>query len=107
MELIQRYLIVVYVVLEAVDKVVEAVKEATDFAYGNYKWVYWKSAEGIEYFNEANEDEVNSNPAIKLEFSISKNDALLEEVLNKIVVVHPWKEPVIRICEIQETRANS
>ena len=113
-QLVNRYFICVYVIPDKVEEIVRAVKQIDDLLYGDYKWVHWISDEGTEYYNvtksagkDVPEDQVNSNPTVKLEFSIKSDEELLHKLLDKIIEVHPWDEPVIRVSKIKETRVLS
>ena len=98
MKLVHSYLIQVIVIPSKSQEIIEAVKKVSDFKYGKYSWVYWQSEAGTEHFDD------EQNPTVKLEFSIYKSYELLTEVLESIISVHPWREPVIRVTEVQETR---
>lgn len=100
----QSYLINIYVIPEKADEVIDSVKQVVDLSYGNYKNVYWKSEIGTEYFSKGPETEgadlgEGEYQVVKLEFSINRDEKLLNSVIEKIREVHPWKEPVIRVVE--------
>lgn len=113
MTTIRRYLINVSVIPEKKQDVIDAVLAVNDLKYGNFKWVYFVSGVGTEYYNVLPEDgqnvpesQVNSNPTVQIEFSIPEEKEQLKAVLLAIQDAHPWKEPVVRISQIQETRVS-
>lgn len=107
------YRIVTFIPPERVEKVIRGVVKVTSLRYGNYDQVTWQSAEGIERFRPLNgsqptagkEGIVSLEKSIKLEFSVPRDNELLEKVIQEgIIPTHPWEEPVILIYEVRETR---
>lgn len=109
MKIINVYLLHVYVIPLKKQAIIEAVLKLYNLEYGNYKQVYFESSPDIVFFSpkQGSAEEISNlyeNKTIKLEFSIQKDDALLKKILKAISIAHPWKEPVIRIFNAQETR---
>lgn len=102
MKLVEAYLVRVYVIPEKVKEVVKSVRQIVNLNYGSYTGVYWRSSEGVEHFADGNE--AAENQTVVVEFSIENDEGLLERVLEQVIQAHPWKEPVIRVMKIQETR---
>ncbi len=111
---VESFRVKVYVIEAYLEKVLEAVKTVTNLKYGNYDGVSWASCPGVErcvaregstaYDGEV--DQPFSTNSIKLEFSIPRDKSLLGDVVEKIMEVHPWDEPVISISETLDTRKN-
>lgn len=104
--LVDRYLITVQVIPDKVDEVVLAIKQVVKMDYGKYKSVYFKSSEGEDFHINPDEgmEVAEVNASVQIDFSIEKDDELLGELVVVIGEAHPWREPVIRVAEVRETR---
>ncbi|REG86787.1 hypothetical protein [Marinomonas pollencensis] len=111
---VDSYRIKVFVIEEFLEKVIASIKEATNLKYGNYDGVLWHSQPGTErcvprkgsvtYAGEI--DGQYACDSIQVQFSIPRERALLEKVVESIFSSHPWDEPVISITETIDTRKN-
>ncbi|NMC36020.1 hypothetical protein GYA49_03160 [Candidatus Beckwithbacteria bacterium] len=111
--LVDSYQITVYIIPEKAKVLIDAIKQVTELNYGNYHGVYFQSPAGEEFYQLKPEAEPNQNidpekiyssKTVKLEFSIPKDEQLLQKIIAAIWQVHPWKEPVIRVVEGLESR---
>jgi hypothetical protein len=98
---------------EYVESILQGVVKVNPLLYGKYSKVAYQSEEGIEQFvplegSNATKGEINKlykGKSVRIEFSIDKNDKILEKVIQEgIMKNHPWEEPVIIISEVWETR---
>ncbi|MFN4140713.1 hypothetical protein [Aestuariivirga sp.] len=92
-------------------KVRNAVVEVAGLCYGNYDGVCFETAAGIQYFRPLSgsqggeQAETVGLPVRVLTFSIPRDEELLSKVIDAIVDVHSYEEPVIHISEAMATRA--
>lgn len=109
MRKIPAYLIYVYIIDSKKEDLITAIRSVCELKYGSYKNVHWISPPGREYYtmtqdsdpgNEVNTKKLWSNDTVKIEFSIPKDQELLDKLIKKIYEVHPWKQPVLRIQEV-------
>ncbi len=94
-------------------KIIAAVNKVTPLRYGRYDCVCWSSSPGEEQSRplsgsnstSGNEGEMTFEPSIKLEFSVPRDEKLLQRVIDEAIVPnHPWEEPVILFFQATETR---
>jgi hypothetical protein len=101
------YRITVFVPVDSAAAVKRALAESGELRHANYADVIFTSAPGTEQFRAL--DGANPTlgeigtlteaPSLKLVFSIARDAARLETVLEAITRSHPWEEPVIYIDE--------
>ena len=100
---------------ERAEKVLAGVTDITPLSYGRYDRVAWysSSVEGTEQYRPLSgsgptvgkENVFEQGASMRLEFSIPRDEKLLDQVLQEgIIPAHPWEEPVIVITEARETR---
>ena len=91
----------------------EQILSVTPLTFGRYEAVAWWSAPGTEQFRPLPGSQGHADGgslmqhwhSIKLEFSIARDEQLLNRVINEgIVPAHPWEEPVICVAETFSTR---
>ncbi len=114
MKLMDCYRIVTFIPPEHLERLIDALSASDMLTYGNYKDVLWFSSVGTGQFTPIN----GANPTqgsigerervveVRIEFSILKDEANLNKLINKVVLpAHPWEEPAISIYETKETRS--
>lgn len=100
METLLTYRIYVYVPADIVDSFIEAVGPHIPSFLGHYDHVCWWSEPGTEQYRHIKSGQVEQKPSCRLEISLPRDDAILHNFINEIVIPHhPWKEPVITISE--------
>jgi hypothetical protein len=88
-----------------------AVAEAAGLDYGNYDGVCFETASGTQYFRPLAGSQGGAHaeaiglPVRVLTFSIPREEQLLAKVIDAIVDVHSYEEPVIYVSEALATRA--
>lgn len=88
----------------------EKLNEAVPISYGDYDSVAYYSA-GTERFRPlkgANPTsgkigQVTELPSTRVEISIPRDEALLDQTMQVIMQLHPWEKPVLQIYEAIET----
>jgi hypothetical protein len=103
---------------EDTDKILDAVMEVHPLSYGRYRRNASISAVGmettqpeagstttshIEGFEAGNTE---TYPMVELKISIERDQAILEKVMDAILYVHHYEEPVIFLREDWASRAN-
>ena len=113
MQLVECYRIVTFVPKRDLEALVKAVCDSGFLDYGHYGDVLWFSSEGTGQFKPLS----GANPAIgsvgqrervaenRIEFSIVKDEAKLDELLKVVTTAHPYEEPAIHISNTRETRS--
>jgi hypothetical protein len=108
-----EYRITVFVPPTDLERLLEHIVMITPLAYGLYDNVAWWSHPGTEQFRplpgshpaRGFHHSIERGSAVKLEFSIPRDEELLDRVINEgIVPAHPWEEPVICVAETLSTR---
>jgi len=104
------YRLTVFVPTEYLEQLLESIISVVPLRFGDYDEVLWFSAPGIEQFRPlpgANPTlgeamKRTRHPSTKVEFSIDRDEQLLEKVIEDgIRPGHPWEEPVIFIAEMK------
>ena len=99
------YRLVTFAPPEAVRELAKCVSALIP-ARDDYDHVAWWSAEGTEQFrplpgsNPTRGDvgEITRAPSVRIEFTLPKDDALLEKLITDgIQKHHPWEKPVILV----------
>ena len=105
-------------VIEDVDKILDAVMKVHPLSYGRYQRNASISAVGMETSQpEAGSTtdkhvdgyvagETETYPVVELKISIERDLAVLEKVMDQILYVHSYEEPVIFLREDWVSRAN-
>lgn len=100
------------------DKILDAVMKVHPLSYGRYQRTASISAVGIETTQpEANSTtsthmggfktgDTNAYPMVELKISIERDQAILEKVMDAILYVHHYEQPVIFLREDWASRAN-
>jgi len=107
--------ITIYTPPPDIEKIISAILKFARLDNGPYEEVLWFSSEsGTEQFRPTS----NANPtlgkegkleraaSLKLEFSVSDDESLLEKVLSAAAKAHPWERPVIIVSKEYEWYAN-
>ena len=93
---------------EGLEGVIEGVTSVANLAVGHYDRVLWWSTPGIEQYlplpgaapRSADIGELRRDPTVRLEFSIPRDEAMLNLVVDEgIRPAHPFEEPVIVVME--------
>jgi|ERR1700733_191129 hypothetical protein len=116
MKLKPIYRVTTFVPPEHLDSLLAGILKVVPLQFGLYDQVAWWSSPGIEQFKPR----VGSNPtlgsadvlektnSVALIFSLPRNEALLEKVLQEgVIPSHPWEEPVVYIDEAMTTRTKN
>ena len=105
-------------VLEDTDKILDAVMEVHPLSFGRYQRTASISAVGmettqpeagstttshIEGFKSGNTE---TYPMVELKISFERDQAILEKVMDAILYMHHYEEPVIFLREDWASRAN-
>lgn len=99
-----------------ISRIISAVNKVTPLQYGKYDCVCWSSSPGVEQSRPlagsnptaGKEGELTSEPSVRLEFSVPKDEKLLQRVIDEAIVPnHPREEPVIFYYQAIETRIKS
>jgi len=104
------YRITTFVPPEMLERLITGILKVLPLKYARYDQALWWSAPGFEHtrVKEAGQDVAERSPSIKLEFSIPKDDNLLQKAISEgIIPNHPWGEPIIYIAESVSTRIKS
>jgi kynurenine formamidase len=115
MPLQRMYRITTFVPPGHVDSLLEGVLREAPLTYGPYDRCAWWSAAGVEQFRPlpgstptvGTPGQVERVPAIRLEFAIPRDPALLEQVLTRgVIACHPWQEPAIFVDDSLATASH-
>ncbi len=108
------YRVITFTPLNGLRKILRGVMRVVPLQYGGeYDSVAWWSAPGIEQFRPLDGakptlgrvGKLTKGKSVRLEFSIPRDKVLLKKVIEEgIFPYHPWKEPVVIICAVRETR---
>jgi len=101
-------------------ELLHSIEKVVPLTYGNYDRVAWVSSPGMEQYRVlsgadpispddkiviAAEDDLSKIKCVAIEFSIPRDDALMQSVIEDgIYPVHPWDEPVVSVYPGHETR---
>jgi len=110
LKLKQVYRITTFVPPEMLEKVVAGILRVLPLKYARYDQVLWWSSPGVEHtrVKEAGQDVAERSASVKLEFSIPRDENLLQKAVTEgIIPNHPWGEPIIYIAEGLATRTKS
>ena len=112
------FTIEIQTLMEDTDRILDEILKVHPLAYGNYQRNASISAEGRETVqpNEGSTTtthvegyragETETYPMVELKISIERDVAVLEKVMDAILEVHHYEEPVIFVREDWVSRAN-
>ncbi|MFK7920213.1 MAG: hypothetical protein AB8G14_19225 [Ilumatobacter sp.] len=112
------WLVSVQTVPDDVDQILDAVMEVDSLRYGNYDRNASVSAVGRETARPRPGSTTDSHvegfepgatetyPIVEVAFAIAREVKLLEQVMDAILHVHHYEEPVVRVSEVWESRSN-
>jgi len=102
------YRVMTLVPPDGMEGVIEGVISVANLAVGHYDRVLWWSSPGTEQYlplsganpRTADIGELRRDPTVRLEFSIPRDEAMLNLVVDEgIRPAHPYEEPVIVVTE--------
>ncbi len=103
---------------EDTDKILDAVMDVYPLSYGRYQRNASISATGVEtaqpeahsttttHVKDFSAGETETYPMVELKISVERDLQVLEKVMNAILYVHHYEEPVIFLREDWASRAN-
>lgn len=105
-------------VLEDTDRILDAIMAVHPLKYGRYRRNASISAQGMETAQPEPGSTTDTHadgfavggtetfPMVELKISIERDEAVLEQVMDAILAVHHYEEPVILLRDAWASRAN-
>lgn len=102
------YRITTFVPPEKLEALLDGITRVVPLKWGKYDQVAWVSGEVTERFRPlpgsnptaGTIGELEKVPSMRLEFTIPRDQALLEKLLTEgLIPSHPWEEPAVFIDE--------